>query len=605
MRRLLFTAVATLAIGIAACQTEDTSKFRDPHAHKYGHDLRAPAAPQVSADCTQQDLEALAADYMNPPLMAIGDSLYNGVSSLRVNWWLSEWSVPSQVAIGLGLIPQDDDWQRTIDDQKPRRFWGPQYPGVDESDYERKSPNYGFNIERIGIASILFDDSLGESAGDLLALSKARPPSGRLFNDNLAFSGADTIDLLYRSAQSMRERLVSPRPGLERSNDLAVLDRIRRSGPFVGAKNVSSIARGFYLINAEFVLNPTRNACIQRLSAVDQVLLRKPKRLLVNIGSNDGIYRMGLEGVRLFAPVTDEYAGRCTCIADYLGVTFIDDMAKLIDKLAAEDEVDSVYINSLIPPSRIANLVPDPEARGQRIAGTLYYTSYVTDFSVGGSRRISGEEVRRADEFVAEVVRRLKSLIDDANARVALKRAGRPAAAAAVSAPAQKFVLIDVDTLPARYDFKHTPVDERRLLIARGTAGKADVYFDMRALHFDQVPRVYGNVAEGGFVSFDNMHLTSPGYAVLSGAVLEAIRTNEKVSYPELRPLISPRSMYVLKSNAPYSFIRYGSPNSEAIRDRLSNLVSKMAGETQSCPIADAPRPCAEQKLPPWGESAR
>lgn len=595
-------AVVAFVLGCAACQTEDTSRFRDPRVHEYGHDLAVPPAPQVSGECTRQDFEALAANYMNPPLMAVGDSLYNGVSSLRINWWLSEWSVPAQVAIGLGLIPQDEEWQRTISEQKPRRFWGPQYPGVNQSDYDGDAPNYGFNVERIGLRSVIFDNALGDSARELVQLSTARPRSGRLFNDNLAFSGADTIDLLYRSAQSMHERLVSPRPGLERSNDLAVLQKIARSGPLTGAKNVSSIARGFYLINAEFVLNPMRNRCIERLSPIDQVLLRKPKRLLVNIGSNDGIYRMGLEGVQLFSPVTDDYAGRCTCIGDYLGVTYLKDVAQLIAKLEAEDEIEAIYVNSLIPPSRIANLVPDPAAGGRRIPGTLYFTSYTTDFSVGGSRRISGEEVRRADEFVAEVVSRLKRLLDEANARVAAKRAARPAAADAPPGPVQKFVLVDVDTLTARYDFKHTPVDERRMLIARGTPGTADVYFDMRALEFDQTPRVYGNVAAGGFVSFDNMHLTSPGYAVLSSAVLDSIRTNEKVSYPELRPLVSPRSMYVLKSNAPYNFIRYGTTSSESIRDRLSNLVSKMAGETQTCPLQDAPRLCAEQKLPAWDD---
>ena len=602
MRKLSWLAIAGAAVGVAACQTEDTSKFRDPHVHNYGYDLAAPATPQVSAACTPQDMEALAANYMNPPLMAIGDSLYNGVSSLRINWWLSEWSVPSQVAIGLGLIPQDDEWQRVINDQKPRLFWGPQYPGVNKSDYDGDAPNYGFNVERIGLGSILFDNALGTAGSSLVELARYRPGSGRLFNDNLAFSGADTIDLLYRSADSMHERLVSPRPGLGQSNDLAELNRIARSGPLTGAKNVSSIARGFYLINAEFVLNPSRNACIEKLSAVDQVLLRKPKRLLVNIGSNDGIYRMGLEGVRLFAPVTDDYAGRCTCIADYLGDTYIKDMAVLIRKLEAEDTIESVYINSLIPPSRIANLEPDPQTGNQRVPGTIYYKSYVTDFSIGGSRRVPGEEVQRADQFVGEVVRRLKSLIDDANARVELKRAVRPASS---TTPTRKFVLIDVDELTARYDYKHTPVSDRRLLIARGTPGKADVYFDMRALQFDEAPRVYGNVAAGGFVSFDNMHLTSSGYAVLSGAVLEAIKNNEKVSYPELRPLISPRNMYVLKSNAPYSFIRYGTDSSEAIRDRLSSLVAKMAGETQICPIADAPPLCADQKLPPWGEAGR
>ncbi len=61
--------------------------------------------PSDTAQCAE-----LFKPYMRPEMMAIGDSLYNGVSSFRINWWLSEWSVPAQVAIPLGLIHQTD-WE--------------------------------------------------------------------------------------------------------------------------------------------------------------------------------------------------------------------------------------------------------------------------------------------------------------------------------------------------------------------------------------------------------------------------------------------------------------------------------------------------------------
>jgi hypothetical protein len=581
---------SAFAAVVAACATGEPPP-KDPNVHYYGHDLPAPPIPSVSAACTADDLQALAAGYMHPPLMAIGDSLYNGVSSLRINWWLAEWSVPAQVAIGLGLIPQDAEWQRIIDPEHPRAFWTPQYPGVGHSDEDGQAPNYGFDVERLGLWDIVFKDALAGTANNLLQLSTAKSPSGRLFNDNLAFSGADTIDVLYRTAASMHERLVNPRAQTGQSNDLALIQKTATSSFLTSYGNVSSIARGFYLINAEFVLNPARHPCIEALSPIDQVLLRKPKRLLVSIGSNDGIYRLGLEGVQLFAPVTDDYAGRCTCIADYLADTYLRDIDELIRRLEAEDEIESVYLNSLIPPSRIANLVP--ASQGQRIPGSKYFTKYTTSFSLGGSREVAGEEVQKADAFAEQVTERVRRRLEAANARVALRRLGRPG-------PARKFVLIDVGALTAQYDFKHTQLAENRMLIARGTPGKESVYFDMRAIQFDEAPRVYGKVSEGGFVSFDNMHLTPSGYAMLSGAVLDAIRDNEKVSYPQYRPLISARSMFVLKSNAPFNFLRYGTENAEAIRQRLSDVISWAAGPTQSCPIGEpVPQICIDKKLPP------
>ena len=592
MRGMIKVAALVAVVACAACESGVT--LVDPKIHNYGHALMAPPTPQVSSACTQQDLTALAAPYLNPPLMALGDSLYNGVSSLRINWWLSEWSVPSQVAIGLGLIPQDKEWQRTITAEQPRRFWGPQYPGVDQSDFDGYAPNYGVNIERIGLGRIIFHNALGELGKHLVDLYDYRPPSGRLFNDNLAFSGADTIDILYRDAKAMRDRLTSPRLGLEGTNDLARLRTLARSG-LLAYKAMSSVARGFYLINAGFVLNPMRHPCIDTLTPVEQVLLRKPKRLLVSIGSNNGIYRMGLEGIRLFDTVTDESAGHCTCIAAFIGETYIKDVRELIAKLEAEDEIETVYLNALIPPSRIANLIPTSE---ERLTGTGYYRSYKTDFSITETTPIDGAEVKRADEFVSMVTAEVQRAMDEANGRVAAKRAGRPG-------PARKFVMIDVKEVTGRYDYKHTPVDEKRYLVARGTRDKGSVYFDMRPLRFDDQPRVYSNIASGGFVSFDNMHLTPSGYAMLSGEVLDAIARNEKVSHPEFRPLVSPRNLFVLKSNAPYNFSRYGSADADEIRGRLGDLVSKVSGEIDRCLPRDAPQWCRGEPLPAWGTPGR
>lgn len=597
MRAFSFAMAVALLAGCSGYDADDPSKLRNPAVHQYGHDVAAPPARQVSASCSGDDLRALAADYMNPPLMALGDSLYNGVSSLRINWWLSEWSVPAMVGIGLGLVPQDADWQRVVDGERPRTFWGPQYPDVDKDDYHQEARSFGFDLERTGLREIVWNGALREQARNLLALYAWKPPSGRLFNDNLAFSGADTIDLVSRTAGSMRERLVHAREATGQQNDLAILERVSRAGPITGGRNFSSIARGFYLINAAFVLNPMRQKCIETLTPFEQVLLRKPKRLLVNIGSNNGIYRMGLEGVNLYETVEDDYAGRCTCIADYLGNDYLRDIATMIAKLEEEEAIETVYLNGLIPPSRIANLVPE-KGSVSRLPGSIYYTAYAPAFSVGGHARIDGNDVRRADEFIAALTREVQRLMDEANARLAAKP-GRPA-----TAP-RKFTLVDVDRLTARYDYKHIESDEKRMLIARGGNGLADVRFDLRPLNFDDTPRVYSKVAEGGFVSFDNMHLSSSGYAMLAGTVLDAIQANEAVSRPELRPLISPRSLLVLKSNAPFNFLRYAQGDATKVRGKLSELIAGMAGDVAKCLPEEAPQICRDGRPPAWPRRER
>ncbi len=77
--------------------------------------------PDVPAGTCAAQEDYLARTYGHPPLMAIGDSLYNGVQSMRINWWLSEWSAPTLVALRLGLI---DEFR--ADRTGGRRFYDPQ-----------------------------------------------------------------------------------------------------------------------------------------------------------------------------------------------------------------------------------------------------------------------------------------------------------------------------------------------------------------------------------------------------------------------------------------------------------------------------------------------
>ena len=46
-------------------------------------------------------LKALLDGYRAPEMMAMGGSVFNGVSSMHINWWLADWSAPAQVARAL------------------------------------------------------------------------------------------------------------------------------------------------------------------------------------------------------------------------------------------------------------------------------------------------------------------------------------------------------------------------------------------------------------------------------------------------------------------------------------------------------------------------
>jgi hypothetical protein len=47
-------------------------------------------------------------------MMAIGDSLFNGVRSLTINQQLAQWSAPAQVARALGIPFANPDYPRNV-----------------------------------------------------------------------------------------------------------------------------------------------------------------------------------------------------------------------------------------------------------------------------------------------------------------------------------------------------------------------------------------------------------------------------------------------------------------------------------------------------------
>ena len=112
--------------------------YNKTDVHKYWDGVKAENF-EAKSSCVSSNFD-IPQEYMNPELMALGDSLYNGVQSLRINWWLSEWSVPSYVAIAMGLIDEKNG-----DRTGKRRFYGPQYPSHDAS--PSSTISYGLNLE--------------------------------------------------------------------------------------------------------------------------------------------------------------------------------------------------------------------------------------------------------------------------------------------------------------------------------------------------------------------------------------------------------------------------------------------------------------------------
>lgn len=436
-------------------------------------------------------------DYQRPELMAIGDSLYNGVQSGRINWHLAEWSVPILVAMRMDLISE-----QRADRRGARSFHIAQYPAVAAAGLH--SGDFGFNLDAAPRAA----DLLGvdrEIASNLRYLTtEYRPPNGRAMVDNIAYSGANSIDLVR----------LTPRRFRQASADLLARGKGRDA---------------FTYANAAFVLNPTRQPCLEDKTALQQVLLRKPRVLLVSVGANNGVWRAGFYGETLDPP---RFRGsscdgdrkipeRCiNSMRDFLGVALLRDLQQMIDEIKAAPEIEAVYINGLIRPSRVANLLPNTD---EALAGNPQYArTYRLDLFRARST-IRGEKVAETDRFVDDLNGRIRTMLASANAGL----------------PSARFHFVNIDAAIAPYDRKAcagaTPGSRRDGCQSSAPGLTLGSRHGLRCtVTLDNFPvRLQGDgvgrwregfcagITQGGLFSMDNMHPSSAGYGILAAAVRE------------------------------------------------------------------------------------
>ena len=373
-----------------------------------------------------------------PDIMAIGDSMYQGIRSLSFLPAMTAHSVPKQVADALGMTMVCPDLQQ------PLLF-----------DLEAELRKGGL----IHLVSHLRDVCLA----NLRSWPFDKPWSQHEAFDNIAVGGAriaslweDTDERYFAQAQSLAARL--QQPGLSLS-DLA-----------------GTIGDLWYALNNSYTLNPRHLGAQTAKSPLDQVFDRQPQILLINIGSNEGLFMAGFAGD--FSDAAMAHVG-----------TIPDLVRELADRLKAlPDRVERIVFNSLIRPRFIPNLMPNP-AQENDFPGDLYYAAYGP--RIGSTDQpISGAQMQKFDGVIADV---------NAQAQAILK-----------AALGDRVAFADIYTACPGFDGKH--------YMGRGIAipgmGKT-----LNNKPITPIPFGY----YGGFAGLDNMHPTVPGYAVLADVVLHAL----------------------------------------------------------------------------------
>jgi len=374
--------------------------------------------------------------------MAIGDSLYQGVRSLSFTAELARHSPPMQVA-GCLNVPMV-----APDPPRPILF-----------DLEAK-------LRQGGIANFIATarETCLTNAREWVA---AGPWSGHQAFDNVSVGGAEIASLYTETF------------AIEWPKAQALIAQIQQNPlPDLGA-----IGQLWYSLNTCFTLNPQRRAEQASKTQLDQVRDRQPKLLLVNIGSNEGLFRAAFLGA-FDQPTLDSVAA------------IPQKMEPLADHLASlPAAVETIAFNSLVRPRTASNLMPGSNPAGIYPADG-YFSTY-GPWITGLAGTISGDTVRHFDQLTQDVNDRVRTLL--------MRKIGA------------RLRFVNVYAASDGVDGKH--YRDRAMLVRPSAEGRP---YELRNIPLTR-QAVGPQAFTGGLTGLDNMHPTVPGYAAIADAVLGAL----------------------------------------------------------------------------------
>ncbi len=416
---------------------------------------------------------------MRPPVMGIGDSMYNGMRSATINAEFAARSVPALVS------------QAVAPDYA---FLAPRYPEVLLLDVEQT----------------LREIDLGDLTSRLkarlrLALDNARRwgtgmhrvPAEHAAWDNIAQAGAEIRDVIHRDFGFWDDFVMENLPKLDA---VETIEDIGRTGVDLVMLHMA--------LNARFLFNPNGREELREMRPIDLVALRKPRTLVMNLGSNHGIIDITLGGSEAQDPPDPEAGLRSLA-------KWAEDMAEVAEHLAAlPPETEFIWVNTVPLPSTVPNQMYPYNLREvfpqdlDRVSG--YFPVY--DNRLGGLddyTQYSGRQMKALDDAVRGINERMVEVV-------------RGVFAARGDDRVRFFRL---DEALKRFDGKHSPSKKITDATPGARLERRDRRYSNAAIDFDNFI-IFDSFREGGLASLDNHHPSGLGYSVLARELLKDMRAD-------------------------------------------------------------------------------
>lgn len=413
----------------------------------------------------------------HPELMILGDSLAQGCRSLSVtrDYCAQSWAA---------RLARTQDWE----------FITPDMPWPILFDLEQEIRR--LNILSAPLALITFADIIQRLVGNQRSWFNSTPSdSQQPCFDNLGLSGALVCDLYRRTSASSFEEI------LDLTNAEA-----GKPTPLLDPGKIGDL---HLAINGWFTLNPGRNEEWKDYTPLKWAEVREPKRLVIQVGHNHGLFQFGFEAKEQGTPETG-FTQPGTSPFKQQPDGFWKQWEDLAEGLAALPKSIGTILVVLLPKiGGVASLEPRSD---KRLGG---YADFYEPAFVPSPNVLSREQVEAADKAIRNILNpRIKQIITDA----------------AVAAGTEKRVkFLDAWTVFDRDDYKNSLQTGRRIRV------DANQLVDNRYLQgappFLNLPILpHNRLVAGGFQSVDGMHPTGVGYAVIAAAALQELGLNGNIS---------------------------------------------------------------------------
>ncbi len=414
-----------------------------------------------------------------PALMAIGDSLLNGMRSYTINQALAAASIPARLGESLKEMKDFESF-------RPSTYPEPILIDVEATLAAATStPFPAVAILELLVHLGMIKRGVTANARNWLARFAAPTnPAGEAGFHNLAIAGArieDVFELTYDQVDARVAAMAGPIRKLD--DPLKWKGAWPEGDPYKAPGKEWGVGDVHIALNSRHLRNPSNRNGLGGMTVLEQAAARQPRILLCNLGPNHGIVDIvmryagaeGIAGLQAFAAAWPAHARE---LARLPGVEVV-----IVALMPRPSQVPC-----MMPPRDLGVPEPAPPAGG-------YFPLYVSAIDpIYSNAGYSAVEMQQLDQRM-----------DDINDAV------RAATEAAFAGSGKTLVILSLAEVLGQYDYKHRKGPK---LQAAGSTRSYDNY---------SISRFAVGRLRGGFCGFDHIHPSALGYRVVAEAIRQRL----------------------------------------------------------------------------------